>query len=121
MTEEQLNQRREFAELRANPKNKGCHSKCKRCGKRIYTPMPCNHDIQEFGTFTFTTLIIAHLVSRGWRVVGNNTFDGYFVCGDCLKEDDKEFINPSKFAIKANEKYVEFVDKMREKYKFYDE
>ena len=108
---------REWTEISANPKFKMNHIKCRRCGTKLYAPMPAECDHKNWGTTSWSFLIIAYLVSRGWKVVAP---ENYFVCPDCVKKTDV-FKEPIGSAIIANRKYLEWVKKMRDKYNFYIE
>lgn len=108
---------RKWAEIGANPKFKMNHIKCRRCGAKLYAPMPAECDHIDWGTSSYTLLIIAYLVSRGWKVVAP---ENYFVCPKCAKSTDR-LKEPIGSAIIANKHYVEWVNKMREKYNFTEE
>lgn len=117
--EEQRNRRREHSESSANPQYNFSHVKCKRCGKQIYAPMPSHPDIEDWGCHTWTILIIAYLESVGWFVVKTGVFGGDFVCPDCIQGSDNK-IHPLECAKKANVQYREWVEKMRQKYQYFE-
>lgn len=120
MKEEELNRRRAFSESGADPKFKFSHIHCKRCGKRLYTPMPCEEDEESWGVFAFVPLVIAYLHDNGWRTIRDGEFNGYYCCPDCLTDKDTDFREPVPSANKALVPYKEWVGKMRKKYNYYD-
>lgn len=120
MKEEELNRRRAFSESGADPKFKFSHIHCKRCGKRLYTPMPCEEDNESWGVFAFVPLVIAYLHDNGWRTIRDGEFNGYYCCPDCLTANDTDFREPVPSVNKALPHYKEWVSKMREKYNYYD-
>ena len=111
------NSRRVFAEKGANPKYYNMnHTHCKRCGKQLYTPMPCNEDLKKWGAFTFVILIIGYLFDKGWRAVKTGDFNADYVCPDCLTEKDTDYYHPTQSAIDSLPRYKEWIIKMRKRY-----
>jgi len=53
-------------------------------------------------------------------VVRTERFGGDFVCPDCLTDADKNIVHPLECATKANEPYKEWVEKMRQKYQYFE-
>lgn len=120
MKEEELNRRRVSAERSADPKYRFNHIHCKRCGKSLYTPMPCKEDEESWGIFAFVPLVIAYLHDNGWRTIRDGEFNGYYCCPNCLTDKDTDFRKPVPSVNKALPHYKEWVSKMREKYNYYD-
>lgn len=100
----------------ADPKWNFNNCQCKRCGKKVYVPMPGHKLCEEWGVFAWTVLVIAHLTGLGWRVVKTTFANGDYVCPDCLTEKDTDVYTPVPSAVKADEKYTEWVNEMKEKY-----
>lgn len=53
-------------------------------------------------------------------MVRTERFGGDFVCPDCLTDADKNIVHPLECATKANEPYKEWVEKMRQKYQYFE-
>ncbi|MBD5319367.1 MAG: hypothetical protein HDS07_00480 [Bacteroides sp.] len=119
MTTEELRRRRAFAESGANPKYNFSYTCCKRCGKQLYTPIPCREDEESWGVFAWPPLVIAYLHDKGWRTIRDGEFNGYFCCSDCLTDSDTDFREPVPSAQNALTPYNEWVSKMREKYNYF--
>lgn len=103
-----------------DPKSNGSHVYCKRCGKKLYAPIPCNEDLCKWGTWTYTTLVVAHLADNGWKTIRDGDFNGYFVCPDCLKECDTDFRTPTQSSVNALPSYKAWIEEMRQKYNYYE-
>lgn len=120
MEKEELNRRRAFAESSANPKFRFSHVYCKRCGKPLYTPMPCSEDEEAWGVMAFVPLVIAYLHNNDWRTIKDGEFNGYYCCPDCLTEKDTDFKEPVQSANKALIRYKEWVGEMRKRYDYFN-
>lgn len=109
------------AESGADPKfTKMNHVCCKRCGARLYAPMPADPQLRNWGLFSFVVLVIAYIHDRGWRTIKDGEFNGYYCCPDCLTSRDTEFKNPVPSAARAVPAYKEWIAKMREKYNYHE-
>ncbi len=121
MDEDKIARRLLRAESSANPQyEKMNHICCKRCGARLYAPMPAEPQLHDWGLFSFVVLAIAFLHDRGWRTIKDGDFNGYYCCPDCLTSRDTEFKNPVPSAVKAVPAYKGWIAKMREKYNYYE-
>ena len=118
--EEEKLRRRKFAERCANPKNKSTHIKCSRCGKLMYAPMPCRYDIEGWGAHTFAILTITYLNKKGWKAVKVGDFNADYVCPNCITDKDNDCYKSTESGLSAIGKYENWVDKMREKYNYYE-
>ena len=108
-----MSKKQELIESWADPKLNWSWTRCKRCKKEIYAPMPCDEQMHSWGVYAFTVLAIAHLYNLGWRVIKKT---GEYVCPDCLTDQDTEFMEPVPSALEADKEYCKWIDKMKKKY-----